>query len=69
VEALGLEGGPEALHGGVIVTASLLAHAGTDLAGVRELAEGTGGVAVGTRVTRAPRTDPGERHYRTGLLS
>ena len=26
------------------------------------------GVAVGTRVTRAPRTDPGERHYRTGLL-
>jgi hypothetical protein len=44
VEALGLEGGPEALHGGVIVTASLPAHAGTDLAGVQELAEGTGGV-------------------------
>ena len=44
MEALNLEGGPEALHGGVIVTASLPAHAGADLAGVQELAEGTGGV-------------------------
>jgi hypothetical protein len=44
VEALSLEGGPEALHGGIIVTASLPAHAGADLAGVQQLAEGTGGV-------------------------
>jgi len=44
VEALSLERGPETLHGGVIVTASLPAHAGADLAGVQELAEGTGGV-------------------------
>ena len=41
VEALSLEGGPEALHGSVIVTASLPAHAGADLAGVQQLAEGT----------------------------
>ena len=44
MEALSLEGGPEALHGGVLVTASLPAHAGADLAGVQELAEGTRGV-------------------------
>ena len=44
MEALRLERGPETLHGGVIVTASLPAHAGADLAGVQELAEGTGGV-------------------------
>ena len=35
MEALGLECGPEALHGGIIVTASLPAHAGADLAGVQ----------------------------------
>ena len=44
MEALRLEGGPETLHGGVIVTASLPAHAGANLAGVQELAKGTGGV-------------------------
>src|ERR1700722_8151995 len=44
MEALRLEGGPEALDGGVIVTASLSAHAGADLAGVQELAERTRGV-------------------------
>ena len=44
VEALSLECGPEALHGSVIVTASLSAHAGADLVGVQELTEGTGGI-------------------------
>ena len=44
MEALRLEGGPEALHGGIIVTASLPAHASADLAGVQQLAEGTGSV-------------------------
>ena len=24
-------------------------------------------IAVGTTIARRPRTDPGERHYRTGL--
>src|ERR1700722_8341321 len=48
MEALRLEGGPEALDGGVIVTASLPAHAGADLAGVQELAKGTGGVLNAT---------------------
>ena len=41
MEALSLKGGPEALHGSVIVTASLSAHAGADLVGVQELTEGT----------------------------
>jgi len=44
LEALGFEGGPEAFHGGVIVTAGLTAHAWGDLAGEQELAKGTGGI-------------------------
>ena len=44
VEALRLKGGPEALHGSVIVTTSLSAHAGADPTGVQETAQGTGGV-------------------------
>jgi hypothetical protein len=41
VEALGFESGPETFHRSVIVTTSLSAHAGGDLVGEQELAEGT----------------------------
>jgi hypothetical protein len=44
VEALGFKGSPEAFHGGVIITASLPAHAGGDLVEVQKLAEGVGGI-------------------------
>src|ERR1700675_210133 len=44
METLGFEGGPEAFHRGVIVTASLAADAWGDLVGVQKLAEGTGGI-------------------------
>jgi len=40
VEALGFKGRPEAFHDGVIVTASLSAHAGKDLVEVQKLSEG-----------------------------
>ena len=40
VEALGFKGSPEALHHGVIITASLPAHAGKDLVEVQKLSEG-----------------------------
>ena len=40
VEALGFKGRPEAFHYGVIVTASLPAHAGKDLVEVQKLSEG-----------------------------
>jgi len=44
LEALGFEGSPEAFHGGVIITASLAAHAWGDLVREQELAKGTGRV-------------------------
>jgi hypothetical protein len=39
METLGYEGDPEAFHRGIIVTASLAAHAWADLGGEQKLAE------------------------------
>lgn len=44
MEALGFEGGPKAFHRGVIITASLAAHAWGDLVGEQKLAKSTGGI-------------------------
>jgi hypothetical protein len=44
VEALGLKGGREAFHHGVIITASLPAHAGDDVVEVQKLTEGALGI-------------------------
>ena len=43
-EAFGFERGPKGLHGGVVVTVALAAHALGDLAEVEALAEGGAGI-------------------------